>query len=120
MTTVQILILETLVLHFQIVNNQIEVVTDSLEVSHFDLHLVDLLMQAGDVVFTRQDISLQLFDLIIKHELEFLKLLRLFLQLDDAEILVLNRGASRLQLGLLCLNLTLELVDGDIESAGLA
>ena len=118
--TAQVLILEALVLHFKIIDDQVKVVTDSLEMLDLDLHLVDLLVQAGNVILTRQDISLQFLDLVIEHELELFKLLCLLLQLDDACIFILNGGTSRLKLCFLRLNLALQLVDRDVEGARLA
>ena len=42
---VQVFILQTLVSHLEIIDDQIEVVTDALEMFHFNLHLVDLFME---------------------------------------------------------------------------
>ena len=61
---------------------------------NFDLHLIDLFVQRGDIVFTRKDIALQLLDLIIKHELELFELLRLLFELNNAGILVFDGGCT--------------------------
>lgn len=44
-TAVQVLIFKTLVSHLEIIDDQIKVVTDALEMFHFNLHLVDLFME---------------------------------------------------------------------------
>jgi len=113
-------IFETLVLHSQIINDQIQVVTDPVEMLDFDLHLVNLLMQARNIVLTRQNISLQFFNFVIKNEFEFLKFLSLLLQLHDASIFVLDSGFAGLQLSFLGLNLASQLIDRNVEGARLA
>ena len=118
--TAEILVLQALVLHLKVIDNKVKVVTDPRKVLHLYLHLVDLLVQAGNIVLTRQDISLQLLDLVVKDEFELLQLLCLLLQLDDAGILVLNGRSSGLKFGLLSLDLALQLIDGDVEGARLA
>ena len=120
MTAIQILVLQPLVPHLEIVHDQVQVVTDALEVLHLDLHLVDTLVQGSNIVLTGQNISLELLDLVIKHKLELFKLLRLLLKLDDACVLVLNRGSSRLELLLLGLNLVLVVLDVLLEGSRLA
>ena len=42
---VQVFIPKTLVSHLEIIDDQIEVVTDALEMFYFNLHLVDLFME---------------------------------------------------------------------------
>ena len=103
-TAVQALVLEALVAHLEIIDNQVQVVRDALEVLHLNLHLVDLLMERGNVILTRQNVTLQLLDLVIEHEFELLQLLSLLLELDDSGFFVLNGCPSGLQFGLLCLD----------------
>ena len=50
--------------HLQIIDDQVQVVTDAHEVLYLNLHLVDHVMKRGDVVLTRKDITLQFFDLV--------------------------------------------------------
>ena len=119
-TAAQVLVLETLVTHLQVIHDQVKIITDALEVFHFDLHLVHLLVEGGDVVLTRQDIALQLLDLVIEDEFELFELLGLLLEFDDAAILVFDRRSSRLELSFLSLDLVFEVVDGDVEGARLA
>lgn len=103
--------------HLEIVDDQVEVCTDAMEVFDLDLHLVDLLVEGGDVVFARQNVSLQLLDLVVKHELELLELLSLLFQLNNSSILVLNSSPPRLKFIFLGLNLILELYDGLVEGS---
>ena len=93
-TAAEILVFKTLVTHLQVIHNQIKVVTDALEVLHFDLHLVNLLMERSNVVFTRQDVTLELLDLVIEDEFELFKLLSLLLEFNDATIFVFDRRSS--------------------------
>jgi hypothetical protein len=65
------------VAHLEIIDNQVKVGADSLKVFDFDLHFVDLLVEIGDFVLTRQYVSLQLFNFVVEHKLELLKLLSL-------------------------------------------
>lgn len=80
--------------HLQIIDDQIQVVTNAHEVLYLNLHLVDHVMERGDVVLTRKDIALQFLDFVIENEFELLKLLSLLLQLDDSGIFVLNCSTS--------------------------
>ena len=54
----QVFFLKTLVAHLKILNDEFQVCADGLEVLHFDLHLIDLFVQRGDIVFTWKDITL--------------------------------------------------------------
>jgi hypothetical protein len=74
---VQVFIFQSLVAHLEIIDNQVKVGADSLKVFDFDLHFVDLLVEIGDFVLTRQYVSLQLFNFVVEHKLELLKLLSL-------------------------------------------
>jgi len=53
-------------------------------------HLVRLLIQILYLDFSGSDISLQLFDFIVKHEFELFKLLGLLLELKDAVVFLLD------------------------------
>jgi len=94
--TVQVFILQTLVSHLEIIDDQIEVVTDALEMFHFNLHLVDLFMERKDVVFSWLDVTLQLLNLVIKHELKLLEFLCLLFKLNDTSIFVFNGSSTGL------------------------
>lgn len=83
---------------------------------HLDSHLGDLLVQGGYIVLTGQNVTLQLLDLVVEHELKLLQLLSLFLEFDDSGILILNCGPSGVEFRLLSLNLILVVVDGSVES----
>ena len=58
MSASQVFFLKTLVAHLKILNDEFQVCADGLEVLHFDLHLIDLFVQRGDIVFTWKDITL--------------------------------------------------------------
>lgn len=53
-------------------------------------HLVRLLIQLLDDDLFWADVPLQLFDLVIEHELELLQLLNLLLELADLDLFFLN------------------------------
>ena len=82
---------------------------------NFDLHLIDLFVQRGDIVFTRKDVTLQLLDLIIKHKLELFEFLRLLFEFNNASILVFDGSSTRSQFTLLVLNLVFELKNGLVK-----
>ena len=52
-------------------------------------HLIRLLIQILYLDLSRSDVSLKLFDFVVKHELELLKLLRLLLELKYAVVFLL-------------------------------
>ena len=83
----------------------------------FDGHSGHLLMQRGNVVLTRQNVTLKLLNLIVEHEFELFKLLSFLLELNDPGIFVLNSGPSGVKLCLLSLNLVLGVIDGCVEGA---
>ena len=58
MSTSQVFFLKTLMAHLEILNDEFQVCADGLEVLNFDLHLIDLLVQRSDIVFTRKYITL--------------------------------------------------------------
>jgi len=60
-------------------------------------HLVGLLLQLLDGLTTWPNVTLQLLDLVVEHELELLQLLGLLLQVVDALVLVLDRVLTLLQ-----------------------
>ena len=91
---VQVFIFETLVAHLEIIDNQVKVGTYGLEVLYFDLHPVDLVVELSDVCFSWQYVSLELFDLVVEHEFELLKLLSLLFELDDPDVFLFNCAFS--------------------------
>ena len=93
-TAVQVLILETFVSHLEIVDDQVQVVANTLEMLNLNLHLVDLLVQRRNVVFSGQNISLELLDFVIKHEFELFKLLSFLLKLNNAIVFVVNSSTT--------------------------
>ena len=94
MSAPQGLFLKSLVTHLEILYDESQVCADGLEVLHFNLHLIDLFVERGDIVFTGKDVALKLLDLIIKHELELFELLRLLFELNNAGILVFDGGCT--------------------------
>jgi len=103
------LVSETLLSHSEIVDDQGQVLVDSVEVSELLSHLVGLLIELLDVELPWPNISLQLLDLVVEHELELLKLLGLLLEVNDSVILVLDGSISFLELTNLTLDLLLEI-----------
>jgi hypothetical protein len=73
-------------------------------------HDVGLFIELLNFKLSWTDVSLKLLDLIIKHELEFLKLLSLLFQIDDSLIFIFDSGISFLELSFLTLDLLLEVV----------
>ena len=67
----------------QIVNDVAEVGIDLVVVLEVLVHLVGLLLEAGDLHLAGRDVALELLDLVVEHELELLELLRLLLQLVE-------------------------------------
>ena len=64
-------------------------------------------MEALDELHARSDPALQLLDLVVEHELEFLKLLRLFAILVNLVLLVDNSSFTLMQIVLHLLNVVL-------------
>jgi hypothetical protein len=63
------------------------------------VHLICLLLESSDLHFPGRDISLQLLDLIVEHELELFELLSLLLELIDLFLLISDRVILILNLG---------------------
>lgn len=101
--------------HSQILDNQTQIHKDSLEVSLLLLHLIGLLLQFIDCVAPRSNVPLQFLDLVIKHELELLKLLSFFLQIMDSLVFITDCGLPLWQLQSLTLNVGLKLVKSGNE-----
>ena len=101
---------ETLLSHSQVVDNECQVLVDSVEVLELLAHLVCLLVEFLNLDLSGTNISLQFLDLVVEYELELFKLLGLLLEIDDSLIFVLNGGISLRDFTLLTLNLLLEIV----------
>jgi hypothetical protein len=99
---------QTFLSHSQIINNQSQVLVDSIEMSQFLSHLVCLLIQLLDIKLSWTNVSLQFFDFVIQYELELFKLLCLLFQVNDSMILILNGGISLFELTYLTLNVLLK------------
>ena len=99
------LIFETLLSLGQIGHNQLQVVFDAAEVEDLLLHLTSGVLQLLDDFLPWPDVSLQLLDLVVEHELELLQLLRLLLQLVDVSVFVGHGLLALLQLSLVRLDL---------------
>ena len=83
------LISEALLPHPKVINNQSKVLVHPIEVLELRSHLVRLLIQILYLDLSRSDVSLKLFDFVVKHELELLKLLCLLLELEYAVVFLL-------------------------------
>lgn len=71
------------------------------------LHLVGLFLKLIDLLASWPNICSELFDLVIKNELELLKLLGLLLQIVNAFVFVANRVLALGKFQLLRLNVRL-------------
>lgn len=67
----------------QIVDQITQVSINPIERLELDVHVVGLCLKLYDFVLTRGNVSLQVFDFIIKHKLELFKLLCLPFQSID-------------------------------------
>ena len=103
-----LLVPQTVGAHLEILNDKLQVLVDSVEVLNFLVHLVCFLVQVADLLLSRLNGTLQLFDLVIQHELELLKLLSLLLQVSDTLLFVSNSVLSFGELTLLTLDLCLQ------------
>jgi len=104
------LVCETLLSHSKIINDQGQVLIDSVEVLQLLSHDVGLLIELLDLKLSWTNVSLKLLDFVIKHELELLKLLSLLFQIDDSLILIFDGRISFLKLTFLTLDLLFEVV----------
>jgi hypothetical protein len=104
------LISKTFLTHSQIVNNQSQVLVDSVEELEFLAHFVGLLVELLDLKLSWPNVSLQLLNLVVEHELELFKLLGLLSQIINSLVLVFDGSGSLLQLTLLRLNGLLQVV----------
>ena len=60
----------------------------------FRSHLVSLLVEFLDLDFSRSNVSLQLFDLVIQHEFELFKLLDFLLEVQNSNLLLFQCDIS--------------------------
>jgi len=107
---------EAFLTHAQVINNQSQVLVDSVEEFELLTHLVGLLVELLDFELSWANVSLELFDLIIEHKLELLKLLSLLPEVIDSLVLVFNGGCSLLKLTFLRLDGLLQVVSHLVES----
>ena len=87
---------EAFLTHPQIVDDEHQVLVDSIEVLLLRPHFVCLLVQFLDLNFLGANVSLQFFDLVIENELKLLKLLDLLLELLDLDVFLLDCGNTGL------------------------
>jgi hypothetical protein len=95
------LIGQTLLSHSKIINDQSQILVDTIEMLKLLSHLVCLFIELLDLNFTGSNVTLKLFNLIVEHELELLELLSFLLQIVYSLILIPNRSLSLLYLTLL-------------------
>eukprot|EP00356_Strombidium_inclinatum_P008187 CAMPEP_0170487790 /NCGR_PEP_ID=MMETSP0208-20121228/6521_1 /TAXON_ID=197538 /ORGANISM="Strombidium inclinatum, Strain S3" /LENGTH=383 /DNA_ID=CAMNT_0010762185 /DNA_START=120 /DNA_END=1273 /DNA_ORIENTATION=+ len=101
---------ETFLAHTEIVDDEGQVLVDTVEVLELLSHLVCLLIEVGDFLLSGANVSLELFNFIIEHELELFKFLSLLLQVDNSLVLILYSSISLLELADLTLDLLFEVV----------
>lgn len=95
------LIGQTLLSHSKIINDQSQILVDTIEMLKLLPHLVCLFIELLDLNFTGSNVTLKLLNLIVEHELELLELLSFLLQIVYSLILIPNRSLSLLYLTLL-------------------
>jgi hypothetical protein len=95
---------ETLLPHSEIFNNQTQVVVHALKVLFFLFHLVGLFLEFFDLLSPRSNVCSKLFDLVVKYELEFFKLLGFLFQIVNAFVFVANGVLTFCQFQFLRLN----------------
>jgi len=106
------LVSQTFLSHSQIIDDKGQVLIDTIEMLQLLSHLVGLLVQLLDLKFSWPDISFELLDFVIEHELELLQLLSLLLEVNDPPIFVFNRSASLFELTFLAFNLLFQIAGG--------
>ena len=85
-------------LQLHVFDDEAKVLVDNEEVFRLVIHLCLLLLEALDDFHTGSNTRLQFFDLVIEHEFELLKLLRLSAILVDLRLLISDSTLSLLQL----------------------
>lgn len=96
--------------HSEVLRDQAQVLVDSFEVFHLLVHAVSILVKVPYFLITWANGVLELFDLVIKHELEFLELLGLFSQGVDVVLLLLDALITLLKFLLLLKDLRLQVL----------
>lgn len=109
LTKVLNLVGETLLSHSEIIDNQSQILVNTIKVFELLSHLVCLFIEHLNFKLTWPNVSLKFLDLIVEHKLEFLKLLSFLLEINDSLIFVLNGCVTLLELTFLTLNLLLEI-----------
>ena len=82
--------LHALTLESHVPHNEFQVFIDDEEVLRFSVHFGLLLLQTLNNFHTRPNPTLELFDLVVKHKLELLELLRLLAILVNFVLLILD------------------------------
>jgi len=82
------LVCETLLAHSQIIHDKCEILIHTVEVLELLTHLVGLLIQLLDLDLAGSNVTLELLDLVVKHELELLQLLCFLLQVINSLVLI--------------------------------
>ena len=81
--TIVVLLFEAALSHAQIIHDQFELFGDAVEHFHFELHSVHGFVEGRNRVVTWTNFTLQLPNFVVKYKFEFLKLLRLLLQVNN-------------------------------------
>lgn len=72
----------------QLIHHLAKGVIELVELLQPLIHSIRFLFHSCDLIFTRTNISLKLFDLMVQHELKLLEFLRPLLQLIDLPLLL--------------------------------
>ena len=95
------LVCETFLAHSQIIHNKCEVLIHTVEMLELLTHLVGLLVQLLDLDLTGSNVTLELLDLVVKHELELLQLLCFLLQVINSLVFITDCCFTLLDFSLL-------------------
>jgi len=92
----------------QIIDDVAEISIDLIEMLEVLVHVIGLLLEAGDLHLAGGNVALELLDLVVEDELELLQFLSLLLQLVNFLLAVTDKLVFRADLGCLVLDLLLQ------------
>lgn len=95
----------------EIINDVTQVCIDLIVMSQVLIHVFSFLLQTSDLHSSWSNVTLEVLDLVVKHELELIKLLRLLLVFVNLFLMVSNDLILLDNLLLLSRDLKLKLID---------
>ena len=72
----------------KILDNELQVLVNSVEMLNFLLHLSSHLLKFSDFHFSGSNVSFEFFNFVIKHKLELFELLSLFLEFINTKFFI--------------------------------